>query len=131
MRKVLKRMIVGLCVMSAVSMTACSDKNQNSVTEIESTENKSVQSDNSQSNTQNNDTENKNQVMGNVKVGISSHVLIAEVPADVNYGTGEFADGVINYQRVGQAYYIGPKDYLALDENKIVIYDRGGEQVVF
>lgn len=131
MRKNFRGLFIGLCVMSAVSMTACSDKNQNNVTEIESTEKESTQSDNSQSNTQNDNTQNNNQLMKNVKVGISNHLLIAEIPAEIDYGTGEFADGIINYQSVGQAYYIGPKDYLALDEDKIVIYDRGGEQVVF
>ena len=34
MRKNFRGLFIGLCVMSAVSMTACSDKNQNNVTEI-------------------------------------------------------------------------------------------------
>ena len=131
MRKIFRGMLLGLCIMSVVSITACKDKNKNNVTEIESTEKESIQSDNSQSNTQNDNTQNNNQLMKNVKIGISNHLLIAEIPADIDYGTGEFAENNINYQRVGQAYYIGPKDYLALDENKFVIYDRGGEQIIF
>ena len=131
MRKIFRGLLFGLCIMSAVSITACNDKNKNNVTEIDSTEKESVQSDNSQNNTQNDNTQNNNQLMKNVKGGISNHLLIAEIPADIDYGIGEFTENNINYQRVGQAYYIGPKDYLVLDEDKIVIYDRGGEQIIF
>lgn len=124
MKKFKRSLLFGICVITFISATACSSKNKSDSIESESAEIESVQSDNVE-----NDTQNK--FKGNVKIGISSHVLIAEIPADIDYGTGEFADNIINYQRVGQVYYIGPKDYLALGEDKFVIYDRGGEQVVW
>lgn len=133
MKKFKRSLLFGICVITFISATACSSKNKSDSIESESTEIESVQSDNVENDNGQNNTENdtQNKFKGNVKVGISSHVLIAEIPADIDYGTGEFADNIINYQRVGQVYYIGPKDYLALGEDKFVIYDRGGEQVAW
>ena len=136
MRKFKRSLLLAGCVFVLISAVACGNKNKENGAENESMEAESVQDDNAQndndqSNGQDNDAGNKNQTTGNVKVGISSHNLIAEIPADIDYGTGEFADDIINYQRVGQIYYIGPKDYLALGDDRFVIYDRGGEQVVW
>ena len=128
------------CLFTLVSVTACDNNGKENVnTGIESTEAEGIQFDNGANNTQNENLQNnidnevakENLATENIKVGISSHVLTAEIPADIDYGTGEFLENIINYQRVGQAYYIGPKDYLVLDEDKVVIYDRGGEQVIF
>ena len=135
MRKFKRSLLLAGCVFVLMNAVACGNKNKESNVENESTEIENVQSDNGQNNNNQNNTENdsadKNQTTGNVQVGISSHVLTVEIPADIDYGTGEFEDNIINYQRVGQEYYVGPKDYLALGEDKFVIYDRGGEQVVW
>ncbi len=105
MRKVLRGIIVGLCVMSAVSMTACSDKKEDNAEEYT--------------------------LVRNVEEGYAYHALAAEIPADIDYGTGEYEDNIINYQTTEEKYYIGPKNYVAISDDEFVVYDRGGEQVVF
>ena len=105
MRKVLRGIIVGLCVMSAVSMTACNNKKDNNAEEYT--------------------------LVRNVEEGYAYHALVAEIPADIDYGTGEYEDNIINYKNIEEKYYIGPKNYVAISDDEFVVYDRGGEQVVF
>lgn len=66
----------------------------------------------------------------NVQEGDSHHLLLEEVEADIDYGTGEFEENIINYQTTEGKNYIGPKDFVAISDDEFVVYDRGGEQIV-
>ena len=67
----------------------------------------------------------------NIVEGNSSHSLITKISAGTDNGTGVFSENTVHYKLVGENYYIGPKDYLVISDDEIVIYDRGGEQVIF
>lgn len=106
MRKInIRKALIVLAVLSTVSMVGCGKEKTK--------------------------VNNESRIVKNVEEGKSNHLLLMDISASTDNGTGQYEENTINYKLVGENYYIGPKDYLVISDDEIIIYDRGGEQIVF
>lgn len=106
MKKKIPRLLAALAIVSAISVVGCNKNIQN---------NKSSEIEQEK----------------NIVEGSSSHSLVTKISAGTDNGTGVFSENTVHYKLAGENYYIGPKDYLVISDDEMVVYDRGGEQVVF
>ena len=96
MKKKIPRLLVALAIVSAISVVGCNKNIQN---------NKSSEIEQEK----------------NIVEGSSSHSLVTKISAGTDNGTGVFSENTVHYKLVGENYYIGPKDYLVISDDEMVV----------